>query len=64
MWSPMLAVPAEPTSASLVQGSCCDVYSAVHEKYEVKFNPVHMTWVLIDDTNGKLRAQARWVLEG
>ena len=63
MWSSMLTVPAAPTSVSLVQGACCDVWPPVHEKYDAEFNPVHTTWVLVDDTKGKLRAQVRWVLE-
>jgi hypothetical protein len=43
MWSPMLTVTAAPTSASLVQGACCDVCPPVHEKYDAEFNPTHMT---------------------
>lgn len=63
MCSPMLAVQAAPTSASLVQGACCDIYPAVHEKYEAEFNPLHMNWVVVDDTKGKSRTQVRWVVD-
>jgi hypothetical protein len=58
MYSPMLAVQAAPTSASLVQGACCDIYPPVHE-----LNPLHMNWVLVDDTKGNPRAQMRWVVD-
>ena len=50
MYSPMLSVQAATTSASLVQGACCDICPPVHEKYEAEFNPLHMNWVLVDDT--------------
>jgi len=54
MCSPMLTVQATPASASLVP--------PVHEKYEAESNPLHMKWVLIDDTKGNPRAQMRWVV--
>ena len=63
MCSPMLTVQAAPTSASLVQGACCDICPPVHEKYEAEFNPLHMNWVLVDDTKGNPRAQMRWVVD-
>jgi len=61
MCSPMLTVLAAPTSASLAQHACGDICPSVHEKYEVEFNPLHMNWVLVDDTKGKPRTQMRWV---
>ena len=61
MSSPMLTVQAAPTSASLAQGACRDICPPVHEKYEIEFNPLHMNWVLVDDTKGNLRTQMRWV---
>jgi hypothetical protein len=64
MCSPMLTVQAAPTSASLVQGACCDICPPVHKTYEAEFNPPHMNWVLVDDTKGNPRAQMRWVVEG
>ncbi len=63
MCSPMLTVQAAPTSASLVQGACCDIYPPIHEEYVTEFNHVHMNWVLVDDTKGNLRAQGRWVVD-
>ena len=63
MCSPMLAARAAPTSASLVQNGCCDIYPPVHEKYEAEFNPLHMNWVPVDDTKGNHRAQMRWVVD-
>ena len=59
--SPMLTVQAVPTGGSLVQGGCCEI--CVHEKYEAEFNPLHMNWVLVDDTKGSPRAQMRWVVD-
>jgi len=64
MCSPMLTVQAAQNSALLVQGACCDICPPVHEKYEVEFNPLHMDWVLVDDTKGNPRAQMRWMVEG
>jgi hypothetical protein len=64
MCSPMLTVQAAPTNASLVQGACCDICSPIHGKYDAELNPLHMNWVLIDDTKGNPRAQLRWVVEG
>ena len=63
MCSPMLTVQTPPTSASLVQGACCDICAPVHEKYEPGLNPLHMNWVLVDDTKGNPRAQMRWVVD-
>ncbi len=63
MCSPMLTVQAGPTSTSLVQVFCCEICSRVHEKYEAEFNPLHMNWVLVDDTKGSPRAQMRWVAD-
>jgi hypothetical protein len=63
MCSPMLAAQAEATGASLGQGGCSEICSPVHETYEAKFNPLHMTWVLIDRTNGNPRLHTRWVVE-
>jgi hypothetical protein len=63
MCSPMLAVQAGPTSASRVHGACCDFCPSVHEKYEAEFNPLHMNWVLVDDTKGNRRAQVQWVVD-
>ena len=61
MCSPKLTVQAAPTSASLVQGACCDIPPA-HEKYEADFNPLYMNWVLVDLTKGNPRARMRWVV--
>jgi hypothetical protein len=61
MCSPMLTVQAAPTSASLAQDACSDIYPPVHEKYEAKINALLMNWVLIDDKKGKPRTQMRWV---
>jgi len=58
MCSPMFTVQAALTSASLVQGACCKICPLVHE-----LNPLHMTWVLVNDTKGNLRAQMRWVVD-
>jgi hypothetical protein len=46
-----------------VQSGCCDIWPPVHEKYEAEFNPLHMTWVLVDDTKGNQQAQMRWVVD-
>jgi hypothetical protein len=62
MCSLMLSVQAAPTSASLVQGAYYDICFPVHEKYEAEFNPLHMNWVLVDDTKANHRAQVRWVV--
>jgi len=64
MYSPMLAVLAAPTSASIVQGACCDICPPVHEKYEAELNPLHMNWVPVDDKKGNARARMRWTVEG
>ncbi len=64
MCSPMLTVQAAPTSTSLVQVVCCEICTRVHEKSQAEFNPLHMNWVLVDDTEGTLRAQMRWLVEG
>ena len=61
MCSPILTVLAAPTSASLAQDACGDIFPPVHEKYEAKINALHMNWVLVDDTKGNLRTQMRWV---
>lgn len=63
MCSSMLTLQAAPTSASLVQGACCDICPSVHEKYEAQSNPLHMNWVLVDDTKGNSRAQMLWVVD-
>ncbi len=63
MWSPMPTVQSAPTSASLAQGACCDMCPPVHEEYEAEFNPLHMNWVLVDDTKGNHRAQVQWVVD-
>jgi hypothetical protein len=59
--SPMLTVQAAPTSASLAQDACCDICPPVHEKYEAEFSPLHMSWVLVDDTKGNPRAHGRFM---
>ena len=64
MCSPMLTVQAAQNSALLVHGTFCDICSPVHEKYEAELNPLHMDWVLVDDTKGNPRAQMRWMVEG
>ena len=58
MYSPMLAVQAAPTSASLVQGACCE---HLPSSSGPNLNPLHMNWVLVDDTKGNPRVQMRWV---
>jgi hypothetical protein len=62
MCSSILIAQAASTSASLVQGTCCDICHPAHEKHETEFNPLHMNWVLADDTKGDRRAQMRWVV--
>jgi hypothetical protein len=56
MCSPMLTIEAAPTSASLAQDACCDICPPLHEKCDAEFNPLHMNWVLVDDTKGNPRA--------
>jgi hypothetical protein len=63
MCSSILIVQAAPTSASLVQGACCDICPPVHKKYEARFNPLHMNWILVHDAKGNSRAQMRWVAD-
>ena len=63
MCSPMRTVQAAPTDVSLVQGGCSEIYPPVQEKYQAEFNPLHMNWVLVDDTKGNRRAQVRWVVD-
>jgi hypothetical protein len=62
MSSPMLTVQAVPTNVSLVQ-DCSEIYPPVYEKYQAEFSPLHMNWVLVDDTEGNHRAQMRWVVD-
>jgi len=40
-----------------------DICPPVHEKYEAEFHPLHMKWVLVDDTKGNPRPQMRWVVD-
>jgi len=63
MCSPVPRVQAVPASASLVPGACYDICPPVHEKSEAEFNPLHMNWILVDDTEGNLRALIRWVVD-
>ena len=63
MCSPMLTVQAVPTGISPVQGGCSEVVRPVHEKHETESNPLHMNWVLVDDTKGNHQAQMRWVVD-
>ena len=63
MCSPILIWQAAPTSASLVQGACCDICPPVHEECEAQFNPLHTNWTLVDDTKGNARAQMRWLVD-
>lgn len=63
MCSLMLTVQTASTSASLVQGACCDVCPPVHEKYEAGFNSLHMNWFLVDDPKRNPQAQMRWVVD-
>jgi hypothetical protein len=63
MCSPMLTVQAAPTSASLVQGACYDIWPPVHEKYEAELNPLQVDWILVADTKGSPRAQMRWAVD-
>jgi len=63
MCSSILILQAASTSALIVQGACCDICPPVHEKYEAEFNPLHMKWILFDDTKGNSRAQMRWVVD-
>ena len=63
MYSPMLTVQAAPTPASLLQGACCDMWPPVHETHEAEFSPLHMNWILVDDTKGHPQAQMRWVVD-
>lgn len=64
MCSPMLTVQGVPTGVALVQGSGFEISPPVHEKYEAESNPIHMNWVLVDDTKGNHRVQMLWVVEG
>lgn len=62
MRSPMSTVQAAlTTGASFVQCACCDIRPPVHEEYEAEFSPLHMNWILVDDTKGNPRAYMRWV---
>jgi hypothetical protein len=63
MYSLMLSAQAAPARASLVQGAYCDTCPPVQEKYEAEFNPLHVNWVLVDDTRANTRAQMRWVVD-
>jgi hypothetical protein len=45
------------TGASLVQGGWFEIYRPINEAYEAESNPLHVNWVLIDDTKGNHRAQ-------
>lgn len=64
MCSPMLTAQAAATGRSLIHGGCSEISPPVHEKYEAESNPLHMNWVLVDDTKGNHRVQMRWVVEG
>ena len=59
----MLTVQGAPTSVSLVQSDCSEICGPVHEKYQAEFNPLHMNWVLVDDTERDHWAQMRWVVD-
>ena len=63
MCSPMLTLQVAPTGASLVQNACCDICPPAHEKYEAELNPLHMRWVLVNDTKNNPRTQMQWVVE-
>jgi hypothetical protein len=63
MCSPMLTAHSAPTGVSLIHGGCTEICSPVHEEYEAEFNPLHMNWVLVDDTKGNHRAQMRWAVD-
>ena len=63
MRSPMLTVQAAPTSTSLVRGASCDICLPVHDKDEAEFRPLHMSWLLVTDTNGNPRLQMQWVVD-
>ncbi len=62
MCSLTLGVQGAP-SASLVQGAYSDIYPPVREKYKAEFNPLHMNWVLANDTKTNPRAEMRWVVD-
>ena len=59
----MLYAQAAPTSASFVQNTCFDMFPPVHEKYQAELNPLHMNWVLVDDTKGNPGPRMRWVVK-
>jgi hypothetical protein len=63
MCSSILIAQAASTSASLVQGNCCDICPPVHEMYEAEFRPLHINWVLVDVTKENRRAQLRWLVD-
>lgn len=63
MCSLMLSAQAAPTSASPVQGAHCDIRPSVHEGYETEFIPLHMNWVLVNDTKENPRTQMRWAVD-
>jgi hypothetical protein len=54
----MLSVQAAPTG-----GGCSEICSPAHEEYEAEFHPLHMNWVLVDDTKGDRWAQVQWLVD-
>jgi hypothetical protein len=60
MCSPLLTLQAAPTSASLVQGACCDICPPVYESCKARFRSLRMNWVVVTDTNGNRRLKMHW----
>ena len=63
MCSRMLTGQSVLTGASPVQGSWFEICHPTNEECEAESNPLHLNWVLIDDTKGNHRAQMLWVVD-
>jgi hypothetical protein len=46
-----------------VQASWFEICHPTNEECEAESNPLHLNWVLIDDTKGNHRAQMLWVVD-
>ena len=64
MCSRMLTGQSVSTGALTVQGSWFEsCHPPINEECEAESNPLHMNWVLVDDTRGNHRAQMLWVVD-
>jgi hypothetical protein len=63
MCSRMLTGQSLLTGGSLVQGGWFEIYRPINEECEAESNPLHVNWVVIDDTKGNHRAQMLWVVD-